>query len=401
MTVTAAAVSYSVTWLLRLPYPVRNMLRRWRGTVGMMLGVGIALGLGMTLLAVSNATTQLFTSQYRISGADLYIVAEGGKLIALLPGDSPGTIQHARNVLTQVRALPGVNAVIGVMTWSLEREREGPKRRDEPRELIAAMGVEGDPTLIPNALALKEGRWLRRTDEVVLGSTLRREKGLGLGNFVRLNGRDFRVVGIGKLHGFGFNADSLAYLDYRALRQRAEFGDVVNVVAVDTSRPAAVRQRLVELASLAAFDPDELVREAEAVNATAVAIRWVFILLTLIIAGLFVSNMMGRSVSERRLEFATLRAIGIPTRTILLTVAGEAVLVSAAAGIVGVLLSLILGALLNEYLAPTYALETLYVADVRLFLFIFGLSFGLGLLSGLAPARRATRVDPVEVLREA
>ena len=115
--------------------------------------------------------------------------------------------------------------------------------------------------------------------------------------------------------GFGFNADSIAYLDYRAFSQRAQLGDVVGIIAVDTPRPDEVRRRVHELGSLSVFDPTDLVKQAEAVNATAVALRWVLNLLTLTIAALFVSNMLSRSVAERRLEFATLRAIGLPSRT--------------------------------------------------------------------------------------
>jgi hypothetical protein len=49
-----------MAWLLTLPYPVRSALRRWRGMVGMVLGVGIALGIGMTLLVVSRASVVAF-----------------------------------------------------------------------------------------------------------------------------------------------------------------------------------------------------------------------------------------------------------------------------------------------------------------------------------------------------
>ncbi len=47
-------------------------------------------------------------------------------------------------------------------------------------------------------------------------------------------------------------------------------------------------------------------------------------LIILFIAGMFVSNMLGRSVAERRMEFGTLRALGMPGRTILFSVAAEA-----------------------------------------------------------------------------
>lgn len=395
------AVLDHLPWLLRLPYPVRNVLRRWRGLLGMILGVGIALSIGMTLLAVIQAELLLYSGDYRTSGANLYVVTKGGSLIAILPGDTPGTIKQASHTLAEIRAQPYVRTAFGVINGTMERQREGPKVRDAPAELLAVMGVDGDPTAIPNVLALKEGRWLRGSREVVLGSKVSRDKGIGVGGSIRLDGQDFAVVGIGKLRGFGYTSDSLVYLDYRALRQRADLGDVVNVIAVASTQPAESRARIMDLGSLTTYTADELVQLANAANAAGVAIDWTLIVLTLAIGALFVSSMLSHSVSERRLDFATLRAIGVPSRTILLTVAAEAILISIAASAIGVVVSLIFGVLLNGLVAPSYGIETLYIADAGLFLLVFALALGLGLVSGLFPARQATRVDPVDVLREA
>lgn len=387
--------------LLSLPYPLRNLVRRWRGMLGMMLGVGIALGIVMTLAGIGRAILEVYTLDYRLSGADLYVITQGGKLIPYLASDRPGNVKNARHVLAQVRGLPGVHAAVGVMSWSLEREPPGPRHREEVTELVAAMGVDGDPTLVPNMLLLSQGRWLRRTNEVVLGAKLSRDKGLGVGDSLRLAGRDFTVVGIGRLRGVGFSGDALAYLDYRALRQRAEFGDVVNVIAIDTAQPALARERIPELGALTVLDPPELIRQAEEALAAQRITYGILDALALTIGALFVNNMLAHSVAERRQEFATLRAIGVRARTILVIVASEALLISVVSGALGMALSLTLGACLNGLLAPRYALEFLYAADGLLFFQTFALALGFGLVSGLLPARQATRVDPVEVLREA
>jgi putative ABC transport system permease protein len=299
--------------------------------------------------------------------------------------------------------MPEVSAALGVMPWSMERQRDGPRRSDEPTELVSTVGVDGDPTLIPDAIVLQQGRWLRRADEIVLGAKLSREKGIGVDDTIRLNGRDFRVVGIGRLRAFGFGlgGDGLAYMDYRALQQRADIGDVFTIVGVDTPRPEGVRQRAPEIGSLSTFDPAQLVVLAEAANSSGLAFYWTMIILTLAIAALFVGNVLGRSVAERRIEFATLRAIGIPARTILFTVGAEAALITIAAGFFGILLSLFFGLLINSLMAPQFGIESLYSADAGLFLLIFGLAFALGIAAGIFPARQATRVDPVDVLREA
>ena len=383
-----------------LPYPLRNTLGRWHGLLGMIVGVGIALGLGMTMLAVSKASMDLFTADYKLSGADLYVVTEGGTLIALLPGDTPGTIKHARHVLSQVRGIGDVNEALGIMTWSLEREQQGRKNSDAPDELIMTVGVDGDPTRIPNVLLLNQGRWLRRSNEIVLGARLSREKALYVGDSLRLNGRDFTVVGIGRLRGIGFTSAAAAYVDYRSLRQRAAFGDVVNFLILDAQQPEAVAPRVEASASVSVFTPGDLVEQAEEANAAGVVTRWIFNLLTLGIAGIFVSSMLGRFVAERRVEFATLRAIGVPRATIFMTVGTQALFVSLGAAVFGVCLSLLLGWLINSTLAPEYGFESLYAVDASLFAIIVALALALGLLSGLVPARQATRVDPVEILRE-
>jgi putative ABC transport system permease protein len=125
------------------------------------------------------------------------------------------------------------------------------------------------------------------------------------------------------------------------------------------------------------------------------------IALTLAIAALFVSNMLGRSVAERRIEFATLRAIGLPARTVLATVAGEAAVIICLAWLFGLAMAWGLGAWTNVIIEQAYGLENMYVADPPLFIALFVVSALVGLAAGLVPARQATAVDPVEVLRDA
>jgi ABC-type lipoprotein release transport system permease subunit len=394
--------SRQASWSHDLPFPARAVLRRWRSLLGMVLGVGLALGLAMTLMATSRASVDFLAGDYRRSSADLYVHAEGGTLLPILPGESPGKIQHARNVLTQIRGLPGVQTAVGTITWPVERERADRKRRpNEPTELVSVVGVDGEPTAIPGTVVMRAGRWLRRSDELVVGRRLAHEKQLALGDTLRLAERDFRIVGVGRMRGVGYGSDGYAYMEYRALRQRADLGDVVNLVVVDTTRPELARERIPELDTLAVDSPSDLVRQAEKLMETSVVMQAILIGMTLAIAGLFVANVLGRSVTARRVELATLRAIGVPSRTILLVIAGEALFVILLATVIGVAFSLSMGWLIDAYLAPFYGIESLYVADAQLFLTVLALALTLGLLAGLVPARRATRVDPVEVLREA
>jgi ABC-type antimicrobial peptide transport system permease subunit len=396
-----ARVTAAPGWALRLPYPLRNALNRWRSLLSMILGVGIALSIGMTILAVISAEMDLLTGDYERSGIGVYVATQGGKIVVRLAGDTPGTIQNAATVLAQVRSWPEVRNAVGAITWTMAREQAGPRRRGQPTELVSVIGVDGDPRNVPNMLVLDTGRWLRGGNEIVLGRTLAKDKALHVGDTLRLNGSTFSVVGIGTLRGFSsFGQNSVAYMDNRTLVQRAQVGNVLNVIAIQTDQPTQVIQRLDDLGGLSSWTPAQLVAEAQQAQASGIAIDWVLIILTLGVAGLFVNTMLNQSVTERRAEFAVLRAIGFPGGWIVMTVALESLTVTVAAGLVAVAISLMLGALLNATVAPQYGFESLFRADPSLFMLIFGLAAALGVVSGVLPARKAASVDPVEVLRE-
>jgi putative ABC transport system permease protein len=174
----------------------------------------------------------------------------------------------------------------------------------------------------------------------------------------------------------------------------------VNSIAVASASPDETRQRIDEIESLAPYTVPELVRFAEEANQTGVVIRGIMMSLTLTIAALFVANMLSRSVAERRLELATLKAIGMPSRTIVWAIAGEALLVCGTAFFVGITISTFFGYLINEFVAKAYGFESLYVVDAMSFVVVFVVALGLGLVAGLLPARQATKVDPIDVLRE-
>ena len=372
----------------------------------MILGVGIALSIGMTILGVISAEMDLLTGDYARSGIDLYVSTQGGKIVARLAGDTPGTIANGTTVLAQIRGWPEVQTAIGALSTTMQREPPGPRRRGELTELLAVIGVDGQPADVPGMLALDSGRWLRGGNEIVVGRTLARDKGLHLGDTLQLNGSTFTITGVGLLRGFSaFGQNSVVYMDARTLVQRSSQlpsgASSLTMIAVQTSAPDRVAQRIADLGGLASWTPAQLVAEAQAASASGIVIDWILIILTLGVAGLFVNTMLNHSVAERRAEFAVLRAIGFPSSWIVLTVALEALTITVAAGLVAVAISYAFGWLINVTIAAQYGFDSLFRADASLFLLIFGLAAALGVLSGVVPARRAAGVDPVEVLREA
>ncbi len=395
-----AAVTARAPWTFRQPLVVRSSLRRWRTTLGMVAAVGLALGMVMTMMAMIGGSTWLYVGDYQTSGADLYVLQRGGTLVPLLPGEGLGSLDDARHRMAQARGLPGVRAVVGVVAWPLRRTPDVPVRRLPPERFLA-IGVDGDAGAIPNALDVRSGRWLERDDEVVLGPKLARQKGLAVGDTVTLERRRLAVVGVGKLRGASLAGDGAAFMTRRTVQELGHVGDRVDFLIVDAAEPGETAAALAsQIVSIDVWDRGRIVAAIDQLMSRSMTIWRIVIGLALFVAGVFVSSMLSRSVIERSGELATLRAIGVPARTIASLVVGDATLVAVLATLVGIAISRLLGFWLDRVLAASLNMDSIYRADAGLFAQAFLVALVLGALAAILPTRRALAVEPAEVLRE-
>ncbi|MBV6521679.1 MAG: Macrolide export ATP-binding/permease protein MacB [Gemmatimonadaceae bacterium] len=115
--------------------------------------------------------------------------------------------------------------------------------------------------------------------------------------------------------------------------------------------------------------------------------------ISLIVGGIGIMNIMLASVLERIKEIGVRRAMGATRKDILAQFLSEAVLISVAGGVAGILL----GGGLSFGIERIAGIRTL-VSAISVFV-AFGVSFSVGLLFGIVPAYRAARQDPVVCLR--
>jgi putative ABC transport system permease protein len=120
------------------------------------------------------------------------------------------------------------------------------------------------------------------------------------------------------------------------------------------------------------------------------------VLMALIVGGIVILNTMIMTIYERTREIGTLRAVGWQKRRILGMVVREAIVLSLLAGAVGILLGMMLTWLISRIPAASY-LSADY--GPRIFVQTLVVTVVLGVLGGLYPAWRASRMSPVEALR--
>jgi putative ABC transport system permease protein len=245
-----------------------------------------------------------------------------------------------------------------------------------------------------------------------------------VGETIRIRGMSFEVVGVlaqkAQLSSYFYQDSYSVFIPYTVSRQ-VWSQDYVNYVVFETvqpgAQPRAVKQIRELLAERHRFDPrDERaigIRGSDMIAsivdgmANGLKVILVFIgVLTLTIGGIGVMNIMLVSVTERTREIGVRKAIGARRRQILVQFLLEALAVTFTGGALGMVLSWVLvklvpsqpflADLINDPSGET-DIHLLLSPDVLLTATVV-LVF-TGIVSGLWPAVRASRLDPIEALR--
>ncbi len=270
---------------------------------------------------------------------------------------------------------------------------------------------------------LSEGRFfeepeLRSGKAAILGATVARELFGGndpLGQIVRINRVPFEIVGVLQARGqtvFGTDQDDAVFVPLNTARQRL-FGrfqsrpdmvDSIAVKAVSTDALASMEESLKALMRrrqlpIGAGDAYQIRNSAQMLEAQASSSRAMAYLLaavacvSLIVGGIGIMNVMLVSVMERTREIGLLMAFGARRREILAQFLVESVTLSLVGGAIGVSLGLVGSALVAQIADWPVVIEPAAVA------LAFGFAAAVGILFGFYPARKASRLDPIEALR--
>jgi putative ABC transport system permease protein len=139
--------------------------------------------------------------------------------------------------------------------------------------------------------------------------------------------------------------------------------------------------------------PELLLRQQQRTKTIFNVVLGAIASISLVVGGIGIMNIMLASVLERIREIGVRRALGATQRDVLMQFLSEAVMISVAGGIAGIVLGILLSAGIEHFAG----IRTL-VSFISIFV-AFGVSFAVGVAFGIVPAYRAARQDPVECLR--
>jgi putative ABC transport system permease protein len=249
--------------------------------------------------------------------------------------------------------------------------------------------------------------WDRGAPVAVLGSNLARElfrQADPVGQVVRVGDWRMRVVGVLQPRGMqlGIDMDEVVVVPVAtAMKMLNRAGLFRLVIQVRShSQLEAARAGVLKVLAERHGEEDVTVITQDAVVSAFSSILGALTMalgaiaaVSLAVAGVGIMNVMLVSVSERTREVGLLKALGAGRRQILAAFLAEAVLISSAGGLLGMLLGWsAVGLIVAAYPALPATPPAWAVAAA------LSLSVAVGALFGVLPARRATRLDPVAAL---
>lgn len=372
----------------------RGLTRRPVRTLLTALGITVAVASMVVFLSLGEGIRKVFTAELGGIGPDVQVSLSG-----FSQGFAPSP-NLPQDVVGQIRALPdelGITAVTPVVVTV-----RGSLDVTQSAVLYGVPAAGGMTNIFPN-VRVSQGRALTGADEdgavAVIGSKTAENLNLGLGSTLNLNRRS-RVKVVGVLAPESGLVDSLIFLPIGTLQAAEGAEGRVSMVALKLADPRQSREvadTIAERLDVEAQTQSDFVSFVDRALRISDAVRFGISLIALIVGGLAVANTVMMGVFERTREFGTLRAIGARPGFVRGLVLTESLLLSLAGGLGGLLLGLVGIWGVNLYTQDLAGIDAAALTP-RLTLLALAISLLLGLLSGLLPARSASRLNITEAL---
>lgn len=378
-------------------------------TVLSLLGMAIGVAAVVALTALGEGARRYVIDQFASIGTNLLIVVPGKTETTGIPGMIGGTANDITLEDTEAlaRQIPDVDKVAPIVVGT-EDVAFGARRRQ-----VAVVGSTRE-FLEVRKLAVARGEFLpsaemqRGRSVAVLGHKVAQELFPGeeaVGKIVRIGGWRMRVIGVLATRGvqLGMNVDDVVVVPVRTAMKmfdrRSLFRIFVQVRG--TADLERTKQKVTRLfVERHDGEEDVTILTQDAVVSTFSQILGALTLavgaiaaISLTVAGIGIMNVMLVAVAERTREIGLLRAVGVGRRQVLTVFLTEAALLSAAGGLAGLAIGWTAVEILVGFFPALPASPPLWAVGAAL-----ALSFGVGILFGWLPARRAARLDPVLAL---
>jgi putative ABC transport system permease protein len=388
-----------------------------------MLGIVIGVGAVIAMVAIGQGAASKIREQFASMGTNLLVLRTGNprqrfgaggpvggpaQVTSLVPADADAILEKAKDTVAMVAQVSRGSATVKMGDKSYS---------------TSIVGVTPEYETVAK-WPVAEGRFIKSDDQegrtrvaVVGRSAIENLTGdrsnSPIGQNVAINRSNFEIVGILKEKGsgaFGQDQDDIIIIPCSTAMRRVLNHNHLNEIDItcrtENDMPLAIeqivslmRERHKLLPPFPDNDDFNVRSQAEILQASAQSSQTMTSLLggialvSLLVGGIGIMNIMLVSVTERTREIGIRKAVGATSHNILLQFLVEALIITTLGGLLGIGLGVGMASMLGKALGWSVAFQA---SSVILAVVV---SAGIGIFFGIYPARRAASLNPVDALR--
>jgi putative ABC transport system permease protein len=231
-----------------------------------------------------------------------------------------------------------------------------------------------------------------------------------IGKTIRIEGVEFRIIGetVAK-GGQGFNnPDDTVYIPLSTAQKQIFGVSYLSSIAVEVINKDVMTEaenqigylllerhklKSPENADFTIFSQADILSTASSVTSTFTTLLSGIAAISLLVGGIGIMNIMLVTVTERTREIGLRKALGAKGRWIIFQFLLEAVFLTLSGGFIGIIFGITISYFLSKYMSLPF------VVSFSSIILSFGVSFLVGVIFGLYPAQKASKLEPIEALR--
>ena len=368
----------------------KRKLRSWLTMIGIIISIATIFVLISLSIGLQNAVEE----QFRLLGSDKFFIQPKGQLGA--PGTG-GAVELTLNDVKIVEKSKGVKEVLYMNVGNGKVEFEKQSRYF----MVAGISLETmDVYIETGSLKVEEGKMLEKGEKgkVMLGSYIKHsnlfKKPVRAGDKILINQNVIMSFeDAQELFNIGDRVDAIVV--------QIKEGEDINLVAEDVGKKLRKSRGVTEKTQdFSISTPEELLKSFGTILNIITAFLSGIAAISLLVGGIGIMNTMYTSVVERTREIGVMKAIGARNKDIMLIFLIESGLLGLVGGILGVLLGMGAGKLVEFIALKSLGTDLLRVAfPAYLIIGCLGFAFLIGAVSGTFPAWKASKTNVIETLR--